>query len=299
MTQTHTLSGKVAVITGGARGIGKIVTAALVANGAQVVIGDLLVKEGEATVRELNESAGATVAAFLRTDVTKYNDNIALFKLAEKEFGGVDIAFLNAGVASHANTIFEPMDDDIEERIMDINTTAVIKGTKVATLHMAKRGGGVIISTASVSSFAVVPPLSAYNASKFGVMGWTRSFEILPEVCNVRVNSICPFWVETDMVDVIANRERVDPYEKVIQAAPRVQSQTIVDAVLTLITEEHRNCEAMLCLPNGVYRLQEKVPDYPELSTEKYDAAYAKYAKEEGIQFYKEQLEQAMKRYGF
>lgn len=88
---TKSLDGKVAVLTGASRNIGKAVAVELVSRGAKVVIGDILDKQGEETVQELNNSAGSKVAAYIHTDVTKYDDNVALFKLAEKEFGGVDV----------------------------------------------------------------------------------------------------------------------------------------------------------------------------------------------------------------
>lgn len=86
------LKGKVAVLTGASRGIGKAIADALIANGANVVIGDILVKEGEEVVAAYNAKAGTKVAAFIHTDVTKYSDNQALFKLADAEFGGVDVS---------------------------------------------------------------------------------------------------------------------------------------------------------------------------------------------------------------
>lgn len=88
---TKSLEGKVAVLTGASRNIGKAVAVELVSRGAKVVIGDILDKQGEETVQELNNSAGSKVAVYIHTDVTKYDDNTALFKLAEKEFGGVDV----------------------------------------------------------------------------------------------------------------------------------------------------------------------------------------------------------------
>ncbi|KAL1935632.1 hypothetical protein VTP01DRAFT_4772 [Rhizomucor pusillus] len=295
---TTSLDGKVAVVTGGSRGIGKAVAIALVERGAKVVIGDILEKQGQETVEELNKLAGGEkAAAFIRTDVVKYKDNIALFKFAESEFGGVDIAFLNAGIGSKSNTIFLPLDDDLDERMIDINATAVIKGTKVATLHMAKRGGGVIVNTASVAGLMSAPPLSSYNASKHAVVGWTRSFELLPAVCGVRVNAICPYWCETDIIKDLSNTEGADPWEAFVGASPRVSIDTIVEGVLTLIEDETRNAQTLLALPGGVIRPQEPIQAYPETVTEQLLASREAFIRDE-IAFYKKQLQEALQRYG-
>ncbi|KAI7898592.1 uncharacterized protein BX663DRAFT_524008 [Cokeromyces recurvatus] len=241
---------KVAVITGGSRGIGKAVADALIKRGAKVVIGDILEAEGQVLVNTYNELANEKVAIFIRTDVTKYADNQALFKLAEHEFGGVDLALLNAGIGSNANSTFSPMDDQLDERIIDINTTAVIKGTKVAVLHMAKRGGGSIVHLASVAGFYSSFEFASYNASKHAVIGYTRSFDFLPRICNVRVNALCPYWVETDLIQSITNLET--PLQTYVKLCPRTPMQTVVDGVLTLFADESMNIQTLMALPKGL-----------------------------------------------
>ncbi|KAG2204572.1 hypothetical protein INT47_012631, partial [Mucor saturninus] len=249
----ESLNNKVAVITGGSRGIGKAVAEALVKNGAKIVIGDLLEKEGRAVVDCMNKKAKTQVAVFIQTDVTKYSDNIALFKLAESEFGGVDYAFLNAGVSSNADSMFSPLDDQAEEEIININTTAVIKGTKVALLYMAKRGGGSIVHMASTNGFYNYPFLASYCASKHAVIGYTRSFGLMPQICNVRVNAICPFWVDTDLVIPLCDLDTaIFPESKIIKNEPRTSINTVVEGVLLLLTDESRNTQAIMALPDGL-----------------------------------------------
>ncbi|KAJ8658957.1 hypothetical protein O0I10_005339 [Lichtheimia ornata] len=294
---TKSLDGKVAVLTGASRNIGKAVAVELVSRGAKVVIGDILDKQGEETVQELNNSAGSKVAAYIHTDVTKYDDNVALFKLAEKEFGGVDIAFLNAGIGTNANTMFMPLDDKLDERMLDINTTAVVKGTKVAMLHMAKRGGGAIVNTASVAGFLASPSVGIYAASKHGVVGWTRSCGIFKEVCNVRVNALCPYWVSTDLKTDLANKTNNDPFDTMVSSAPTTDMETVVEAVLRMIEDESLNSTTLLALPGNVIRAQEPIPPYPEILSEEYLSTVKKY-QAESIAFYKQQLADALKRYG-
>ncbi|CDH52607.1 short-chain dehydrogenase reductase sdr [Lichtheimia corymbifera JMRC:FSU:9682] len=285
MTNTKQFENRVAVITGGSRGIGKAVATALVEQGAKVVLGDVLEAEGEATAQEFNSKANAKVAAFIRTDVTKYKDNVAMFKLAETEFGGVDIAFLNAGIGQ-SDPLFGPIDDDADERIMDINTTAVMKGTKVALIHMAKRGGGTIVNTASF--YGVYPEAfpCSYVASKHAVVGWTRSLYMLHKACNVRVNAVCPYYagkeskregnvidvliisaLETDIIKFSPELGEQFPQLKLISKLPRVNVETVVKAVLTLMEDETRNAQVLLALPGDIIRPHQFTESLPEADT--------------------------------
>ncbi|CEP19296.1 hypothetical protein [Parasitella parasitica] len=290
------LKGKVAVLTGASRGIGKAIADALVKHGAYVVIGDILVAEGEQLVADYNANAGSKVAAFIRTDVTKYSDNQALFKLADAEFGGVDYALLNAGIGSNANSMFTEMDDELEERMIDINTTAVIKGTKVALLHMAKRGGGSIVHLASVAGFFSSPSLASYNASKHGVIGYTRSFQLMPRICNVRVNAICPYWVETDLISSVKQTGKEDdPYYNIIKNSPRTKVKTVVDGFLTLILDEARNTQTLMALPEGLEIMEPLVP-LASFGNEKTAQLQEEYLKN-AVQTAKAQLAAAMERY--
>ncbi|KAI9474279.1 MAG: hypothetical protein EXX96DRAFT_652961 [Benjaminiella poitrasii] len=287
------LKDKVAVITGASRGIGKAVADILIEKGAKVVIGDILDKEGQELVNAYNERAGKKVAAFIRTDVTKYSDNQALFKIAEQEFGGVDLTLLNAGIGSNANSTFSLMDDDLDERIIDINTTAIIKGTKVAILHMAKRGGGSIVHLASVAGFYSAPELASYNASKHAVIGYTRSFSFLPHVCNVRVNAICPYWVETDLLHNVDATN--GPFQKFIGLCPRTSIQTVIDGILTLFLDKSRNVQTLMALPKGLEIMEPIGP--LDLSGFDKDGTEAQKYVSEAIPALKAQLEAAVRRY--
>ncbi|KAG2207088.1 hypothetical protein INT46_010488 [Mucor plumbeus] len=290
------IKGKVAVLTGASRGIGKAVADAIIANGGKVVIGDLLEKEGQAVVSEYNKRAGEKVAVFIRTDVTKYDDNKNLFQLAEREFSGVDYALLNAGIGYNANSMFSPLNDEMEEKILNVNTIGVIKGTKVALLHMAKRGGGSIVHIASAAGFFSSPGFASYNASKHGVIGYTRSFQLMPYICNVRVNALCPYWVETDLLPGLnASEENEEPFYNVIKHSPRVPMETVVEGVLTLLIDKTRNTETLLATPKGIITME--IPQQPDsFHTKQSNAAFKKYIKEV-IPVSKAQLATALRRY--
>ncbi|GAN02009.1 15-hydroxyprostaglandin dehydrogenase [NAD(+)]-like isoform X1 [Mucor ambiguus] len=290
------IRGKVAVITGGSRGIGKSVADVIIANGGMVIIGDLLEKEGKSVVAEYNERAGKQVAAFIRTDVTKYSDNMALFQLAEKEFGGVDYALLNAGIGYNANSMFSPLDDKMEEKVMQVNTIGVIKGTKVALLHMAKRGGGSIVHVASAAGFFSSPGLASYNASKHAVIGYTRSFQLMPYICNVRVNALCPYWVDTDLLATVKTTDnQEEPFYNVIKHSPRVPMKTVVEGVMTLFTDTERNTETLLATPEGTISME--TPHPPDsFQSKEANNAFKKYI-QDAIPLGKAQLKQALQRY--
>ncbi|KAI9270548.1 hypothetical protein BDA99DRAFT_569875 [Phascolomyces articulosus] len=288
---TNPYTSKVAVITGGSRGIGYNVAKALVARGSKVVLGDLLDKEGEAAAKEFNDKAGKQVAVYLHTDVTKYKDLIALFALAEKAFGGVDIAILNAGIAGDAACgLFTPLDDRADMFIHEVNVGGVVKGNKVALLHMAKKGkGGVIINTASMAGFAAAPSISAYCATKHAVVGWTRSMVNLEAVANIRANAVCPYWCETD---IIAN-PKDEVQRQFLQATPKTTMKYVVEAFLRCIEDTDLSGQALLVLPDGVHVQDQYIPPESCFTSEFLEKvpelAIA------GVNLHKENLAQAVK----
>ncbi|KAI9270600.1 hypothetical protein BDA99DRAFT_502232 [Phascolomyces articulosus] len=299
MTSDKQYAGKVAVITGGARNIGKCIATDLVKKGAKVVLGDLLDADGDATVKELNELAGGEeIAAYIHTDVTKYADNVALFKLADTKFGGVDIAIFNAGIGTNANTMFMPFDDKLDERMLDINTTAVIKGNKVAMLHLAKRGGGVIINMASAAGLQARPAVGIYCASKFGVVGWVRSCNLYEKICNVRVNAVCPTFIQTSLADDLSNAVDDDPFAKLVQKMAKVPMEYVIETVTKFIDEEERNAQTLVVLPDGIH-LYEPPNPYGHIAA--HDPGYAEGLEEyskESINYFKKRLAAAREREG-
>ncbi|KAI9471389.1 hypothetical protein BDB00DRAFT_880044 [Zychaea mexicana] len=264
---------KVAVITGGSRGIGYNVAAALVDRGAKVVLGDILDQQGEDAARELNERVGKQVVAYLHTDVTKYKDLKALFALAEKLFGGVDIAVLNAGITGKGSGgIFTPLDGD-----------------KVALLHMAKSGkGGVIVNTASLSGVLPASPIAAYSASKFAVVGWTRSLAHMKHVANVRVNAVCPAVCDTDINSNLDDQSTSD----YLEFSPKVQMEVIVQAFLRCIEDPRLSGDILMALPDGVHVQPKYIAPASSVSKE-YLEKFPEIRKR-GTKFAKDSLAQAI-----
>lgn len=189
--------GKVAIITGGASGIGLATARLLAAHGAHVVLGDLQEEAGRAAVREIEAAGGQ--ARFLRTDVTREEDLRALLELAVREFGRVDIAHNNAGISEGREDFFAPESRRWEDTLA-INLVAVIRGTRLEVQQMRRQGGGgVIVNTASMGGLIPMPGSPVYAATKAGVIHFSRSLAYLAAE-GIRVNAICPTFTDTPLV---------------------------------------------------------------------------------------------------
>lgn len=186
-------AGKVAVITGGASGIGLATARRLHGEGAAVVIADLSDEAGEAVARELGERC-----VYQHADVADYDQVAALMARAVQAFGGLDIVFNNAGVGSFAAT----PDLTVEEwrRVIDIDLSGVFYGCKAAIPHLRARGGGAIVNTASISGMGGDFSFAAYNAAKGGVINFTRAVAIDHAREGIRVNAVCPGPVDTPII---------------------------------------------------------------------------------------------------
>ncbi|GHV71428.1 short-chain dehydrogenase [Spirochaetia bacterium] len=192
------LDGKKALVTGGARGIGYSIATALAEAGADVAIVDM----DEAAAKEAAEKiAGATgkKAIALKADVAKKPEVDGMIESVLKEFGRLDTAFCNAGICK--NIPAEEMSLEDWQKVIDINLTGVFLTAQAAGKVMIKQGGGSIICTASMSAHIVnVPqPQCSYNASKAGVVQLVKSLAVEWALKNVRVNSISPGYIGTDL----------------------------------------------------------------------------------------------------
>lgn len=194
-------SGAVALVTGAARGLGRLVAERLAAEGAKLALGDLDRNELGVVARTLHER-GAEVA-FLSGDVAKEETAEALVALAVNRFGRLDVAINNAGIC-HATKKLAATEAQELERMLAVNVMGVFHFLKREIAVMERQGGGAILNVSSVAGVTGAPLLAAYSASKHAVIGLTRSAAAETAPKGLRVNAICPAFADTDMVAGLA-----------------------------------------------------------------------------------------------
>jgi NAD(P)-dependent dehydrogenase (short-subunit alcohol dehydrogenase family) len=238
-------AGKVALITGGGSGIGRATGLALAEAGAAVVIADIDDRGGQETVALIERSGGK--AAFVHTDVARREELERMVAFAEETFGGLDILHNNAGVIT-GQPRFPDAPAERWEQAFAVNLWAVIAGTQAAVPAMRRRGGGAIVSTASLAGVIRYEPDPIYAVTKHGIVGLTRALAFLKDEANIRVNCVCPAVVNTpmltrDMGDLTAE-ERAQR-DAIIGQMPLIQPGEVAEAVLVLIRDDSLAGEAM------------------------------------------------------
>ena len=188
------LEGKVAVVTGGASGIGLATVRRLAADGATIVIGDIDPDEGKAAANEVG-------GQFVPTDVTNETDVENLFATANDSHGSVDIAFNNAGISPPDDDSILDTEPDAWHRVQEVNLTSVYLCCKAAIPYMRRQGSGSIINTASfVAVMGAATSQSSYTASKGGVLAMSRELGVQFAREGIRVNALCPGPVNTPLL---------------------------------------------------------------------------------------------------
>lgn len=189
------LEGKVAVITGGAGGIGKAAGKLFVNEGADV----LLVDVDEEALKSACDGIGSNKVSYCVADVTNSSDNQKMINLAEERYGGVDVLLANAGVEGDVSSIVD-YDERRFEQVMAVNVKGPFLGLKAAIPAISKRGGGSIIITSSVAGVSGVANVAPYVTSKHAVIGMMKSAALECAPLNIRVNTVNPSPVETRMM---------------------------------------------------------------------------------------------------
>jgi len=199
------LKGKVALISGAARGQGAAETRLFVNEGARVVIGDVLDSEAGKLASEINQNTGARVTLPVHLDVTRAEDWRAAVETCEREFGRLDILVNNAGILN-----IKGVSDTNEEEwdaVINVNQKGVWLGIKIAVPAMKKRGGGSIINISSIYGLIGSGGSAAYHASKGAVRILTKTAAVEYAPDNIRVNSVHPGVIKTPMVDIFDDKD--------------------------------------------------------------------------------------------
>lgn len=188
------LAGKVAVITGGASGIGRASVELFVSEGARVVIADMDEANGQALAASLGDKA-----AFIRTDVSERNQVQAAVDLAVSKFGGLHIMFNNAGMSCGAYPDF--IDDRLDDfdRVMRVNVLGPMLGTQIAARHMKDHGGGAILNNSSIAGSLAGHAMMTYRASKAALNQFSKSAAIDLGRYGIRVNCLVPGHIRTQL----------------------------------------------------------------------------------------------------
>lgn len=235
---SNSVEGKHIVITGGASGIGAQTARVLVSRGAQVFLGDLNEQAGLDLVEELNQSG--TNAAFAVLDVTDKDSVEGFYRKAVETFGAIDVGLNNAGVDHTPAPLLEVPDEDYHRNIA-VNLTGVWYCMKSLLAHMLQQGKGHIINLASVAGVTGSPMISAYCATKHGVIGLTKSAAIEYARSNIRINAVCPSFVKTPMVENTMAKMNEKQQNSLIKANAMKrlgEPEEIAGAIAWLCTDE-------------------------------------------------------------
>lgn len=211
------LDGKVAIITGGAGGIGRATAELFVAEGARVLVADVDVAAGEV----LAASLGSAVI-FQRADVAEREQMQALVDTAVAAFGRLDIMFNNAGIACAAVPHF--VDDPLADfsRVMGVNLLGPMLGTQIAARHMKDHGGGAILNNASIAGVLAGQAMMTYRASKAGLIQFSKSAAIDLAQYGIRVNCLVPGHIRTDLSAFKAEGAGAESAERIESAVTAV-----------------------------------------------------------------------------
>ena len=241
----HRLKDRVALITGGASGMGEASVRLFVSEGAHVVLADIDVKKGKAVADEFSDAC-----VFIQCDHTKPAENEAAVAAAVKEFGKLDILFNNAGIP-FANDGIENVDDEILQRIVDVDLIGPYRMTRAAMPALREgaanlAGGAAILFTSSLQGIAARPFVSPYTAAKHGVVGMAKSLALELARSNIRVNVLCPVATETPMLPQflpknLSEERKANINEQLIKGIPLrrlAQAEDIANAALFLASDE-------------------------------------------------------------
>ncbi len=227
------LDNKIAVVTGAAQGIGKVIAMHLVQKGASLVLCDINLEMAKEAAREIEEAGGKCLA--LKSDVSNMQDAEKIIKEAVEHFGSLDILVNNAGITK--DNVLIRMKEEQWDQVMAVNLKGTFNVTRAAIKVMMRKKSGKIVNIASITGLMGNAGQANYSASKAGVIGFTKSIAREYADRGITVNAVAPGFIETAMTDAIPERER----EELIRQIPVKKLGTpedVANAVSFLASEE-------------------------------------------------------------
>lgn len=245
------LDGKVAIITGGTFGIGESTALLFAKEGAKVVVAGRNAEKGERVINQIKELGGD--AMFVKTDVAKEEDVASLVKQTVDTYGKVDVLFANAGVGAMGDIHEVSMED--WNSLISVDLTGVFLCSKFAIPEMMKNGSGSIINCASILGHVGQPSVSAYAAAKGGVVNMTRSAAVTYANKGIRINAVCPGYIDTPMLDAL--EDDMKKYLEGLHPIGRLgRPEEVANAVLFLASDESSFITGANLLVDGGYTAQ-------------------------------------------
>jgi NAD(P)-dependent dehydrogenase (short-subunit alcohol dehydrogenase family) len=238
--------GKVALVTGAASGIGRASALAFASQGAAVVIGDVDESGGRETVRQIEDARGK--ATFVGTDVSRSSDVDALINKAISEHGRLDLAHNNAGILGPRGITAECTEETFD-RVVGINLKGIFLCMRAELPHMVAQGAGAIVNTCSTSGVIASYALPAYTASKHGVAGLTKTAAVEYIRLGVRVNAICPGFIDTPLTQVLDRK--MDGPKVVVPIARLGTPEEVAEAVIWLSSDAASYVTGHLLMVDG------------------------------------------------
>ena len=245
------LKNKVAVITGGSRGIGFATAEAFLREGAAVIIGASSPASAEKAVLKLKERYPDATVSGISPSLSSLEEVRTAFRQVVNTYGRIDILVNNAGTSER--TPFTDYEEETFDKVMDLNVKGVFNATRAAVDHMVEQGQGVILSTSSMVSKYGQPSGLAYPTSKFAVNGMTVSLarELGPK--GIRVNAVAPGITETDMMKAVP-KEVIDPMVAQIPLRRLGQPEDIANAYVFLASDEASYITGVVLSVDGMAR---------------------------------------------
>jgi NAD(P)-dependent dehydrogenase (short-subunit alcohol dehydrogenase family) len=192
------MTGKIALVTGGGSGIGHGAALAFAKRGASVAILDIEPASAETVAAEIVGNGGDAFA--VRCDVRRLSEIRTAFEAVLDHYGGVDVAFNNAGIGG-AIAPMANLDDDEWDNVIATNLTSIWHFMRIEIAHMVERGGGAIVNCASIAGLVGLPGMAAYCASKHGILGMTKVAALDYATRGIRINAVCPGIIRTPAME--------------------------------------------------------------------------------------------------